>query len=464
MEIDIVDIFHVSPSQGAPSQLLLPLLHSDMIWLPSHITKTLFFYDFEHECSKSFFLNDIVPNLKNSLSLTLKHFPPLVGKIVVPLSSGMPVSRYMAGDTVALTIALSDADFSRLTGDDHFMDVVDIHDLVPQMPPPNFSPRLIEIPVAAIQITLFPDKGISVGFNIHHAVCDGTMRFRFHHAWASISKFHGGDGHLVALGDKFLPFYDRSLVQDGDRLAAKCWKQMKMGSWPTSPPSTSPIPTTVQAKFVLTEAVLTKLKSFDLRGKLAVATGISSFVAVSAYVWSCVAKSAAAAGETVADDEPEYFAFSADCRAKLSPPLPDTYFGNCLTLVLTQSTHGTLKGKGGFAAAAETITEAVGKVVDGDWGNLEGSENVLNEIDNLGGKRITVVGGSPKFDVYGVDFGWGKPKMFKFIATQSVFISKSRDGGVEIGMSMPKVQMEVFAANFNQGLREVENLHVRSSL
>lgn len=47
---------------------------------------------------------------------------------------------------------------------------------------------------------------------------------------------------------------------------------------------------------------------------------------------------AAASGETVADDESELAL--------------DTYFSNCLTPVLVETTHGALKRKGCYLAAA----------------------------------------------------------------------------------------------------------------
>lgn len=73
------------------------------------------FYDLQ--CSKTEFVETIVPILKKSLSLTLKHYFPLAGNTTLPLiSPATPFSRYVAGDSVSLTIAQSHADFVHLTG------------------------------------------------------------------------------------------------------------------------------------------------------------------------------------------------------------------------------------------------------------------------------------------------------------------------------------------------------------
>lgn len=102
----------VAPNGGA-AEKSLPLLDFDLIFLRSPVVQIAFFYGFQ--CSKSHFLDKIVPNLKNSLSTVLNHYSPLAGTIVLPLTSGTPVSHYVAGDSVSVSIAQSDADFDYLT-------------------------------------------------------------------------------------------------------------------------------------------------------------------------------------------------------------------------------------------------------------------------------------------------------------------------------------------------------------
>lgn len=115
----------MAPSPGGAAENVLPLLDFDVMVLEFYLNQIMSFYDLE--CSMSEFLEKVVPNLKTSLSLALKHFFPLAGKIILPLttSSGNgPVSHYVAGDSVSLTIAQSDADFVHLTGN-HYRYVPD---------------------------------------------------------------------------------------------------------------------------------------------------------------------------------------------------------------------------------------------------------------------------------------------------------------------------------------------------
>lgn len=113
-KIVILEQCEVAPSPGGPAEKWLPLLDFDVTFLRFSLMQILMFY--ELQCSKAYFLETIVPNLKNSLSLALNHFSPLAGNTTLPLTSGTPFTHYVAGDSVSLTIAQSDADFVHLTG------------------------------------------------------------------------------------------------------------------------------------------------------------------------------------------------------------------------------------------------------------------------------------------------------------------------------------------------------------
>ncbi|GFP99075.1 anthocyanin 5-aromatic acyltransferase [Phtheirospermum japonicum] len=459
MATKIIEQCQVAPSSGAPSEQLLKLLHMDMIFLRiPNVLKTLVFYIFP--CSESHFLDIIVPNLKNSLSLTLKHFPPMAAKIVIDNNSGMPVSHYIAGqDSFPLTIVISNADFVNLTGY-HPRDAHLLHNFAPHLSE-TLSPTT-KLTVAAIQVTLFPDQGVCIGLTRNHAIGDGATTVRFMQMWASINKYNGDDSHLLALGEKYLPSYDRGLVRDGDRLAMECWRQMT-----TRPPSATTSLSSVlssharrfQATFVLREAEIQQLKN------LVVAVNskkvrVSSFVVACAHLWTCLVKSA---GEDVGDDERYYFGFPVDCRWRSNPPLPDNYFGNCSTIVMTESTYGKLRGREGFLAAAEAVGEAIQKTIGNGRRTMDGSVKFfVDSVERVGemmGKRMVLVGGSSRFGLYGVDYGWGRAVKCEALQgdrSEVVYISESREyrGGIEIGVSMPKAEMDAFAASFGQGLAE----------
>lgn len=168
-------------------------------------------------------------------------------------------------------------------------------------------------------------------------------------AWSLIFKFKG-DSHL---GEECLPFYDRSGINDAQRTWTTTEKSRRRVTLATVTPPTH----NVRAVFVLSDDEIQHLKKFILNKKPDIAAkNVSSFIIICAYVWTCLANS-----DEVADDEPQYLACPSDCRARLDPPLPDTYFGNCVAYMLAESTHGKLRGKEGIIEAALAIGKAIQK-------------------------------------------------------------------------------------------------------
>jgi hypothetical protein len=70
---------------------------------------------------------------------------------------------------------------------------------------------------------------------------------------------------------------------------------------------------------------------------------------------------------------------------------------------------------------------------------------------------VVGIAGSPRFELYNTDFGWGRPRKVEMISidrTGAICLSDSRDGGggIEIGLVLKKQEMEVFASLFSRGL------------
>lgn len=451
MAIQDLEVCHVTPSAGDVAEKILPLLYFDVAWIPSLPRQCIYFHNFHH--TESQFLDSIVPNLKKSLSLTLNHYLPLAGKIVVPLSSsGLPFSQYISGeDSVPLTVSVSDSDFSLLTAN-HPKDAAQFHDLVPQLPPPVYSSESIKFSVLAIRVTVFPSRGVSIGITHHHAIADGYCMMGpsgFIHAWSSINNLNG-DSHLWK--DNILPSYDRSRVQGSQTLTTSFWSHVKLSALQVHPPLL-PHASNLRGTFVLSDFEIGCLKKFLLTQTLPLG-GVSSYVAVTAHVWSCLAEAAAAVGEEVGEDEVEYLSVSVDCRGRLTPPLPVTYFGNCLVFVLAESTHGLLKGKAGFSVGARAIAAAIRRTLDNEKGVVDGAEAEYLRRREVAGKRLIGVSGSHRVDASGVDYGWGKTRKFEIIHIDhngAISLIKSKQG-VEVGLCMPKPKMHAFASIFKKNL------------
>ncbi|KAG6403250.1 hypothetical protein SASPL_135467 [Salvia splendens] len=92
------------------------------------------------------------------------------------------------------------------------------------------------------------------------------------------------------------------------------------------------------------------------------------------------------------------------------------------------SVSGVIKGEEGFLAAAKVVRDKVNR--KGEL--LSDADEWLVKFGPLLGSRAFGVAGSPKFDVYGVDFGLGKAAKFESVSIDgdpnaSISLCKSRD-------------------------------------
>nr|AAS77403.1 quercetin 3-O-glucoside-6''-O-malonyltransferase [Glandularia x hybrida] len=443
-------------SDAAEHPQTLPLVFSDMVWLHFHPTQRLLFYKFP--CSKDHFIEHIVPNFKKPLSQALKHFLPFAGNLIYEIDSGnIPELQYRPGDSVPVTVAESNeaSDFDYLSGD-RPRDAGEFYAFFPDFPPDKIESGWKKIPLLAVQITLFPDTGICIGFNNNHIVGDASSVVGFIKAWSSICR-HGGDEEFSS-ATHLHPFYDRSVIKDPTGLLNNYWNQMKHVKI-ESPPLNFPT-NKLRATYILQKSDIQNLRNLVQAQKQDL-VHLSSFTITTAYVWTCLAKSSAAAGEEVAADETEYFVFAVDARQRINPPAPATYFGNCVVPAFAESTHSELKGKNGFLTAVGLVGDVISKKANNKDEILRGADEWLAKLGGMIGKRLFGVAGSPKFDLYDADFGWGNPNKYESVGIDvdgSMSLCKSREfeGGLEIGLSLPKKKMDAFGDVFCGGLKITE--------
>ena len=151
---------------------------------------------------------------------------------------------------------MSNTDFDYLV-ENHPREVACFHPLVPHLPPVcEKGNTLLVAPVFAIQITLFPNSGISFGFTSNHVVADGNSFFRFIKLWAFINKSQ--TGLSLMLEGPMLPFYDRTMVKDPSNIGAILRQQHQKIKYKGYRP---PLPTSnVLATFLLSQAIFNDSK------------------------------------------------------------------------------------------------------------------------------------------------------------------------------------------------------------
>ncbi|XP_057792478.1 malonyl-coenzyme:anthocyanin 5-O-glucoside-6'''-O-malonyltransferase-like [Salvia miltiorrhiza] len=456
MTTTVLETCGIPPPPGAAAELTVPLCFFDIIWLHFHPIRRLIFYD--HPCSEAEFSNTVVPNLKHSLSLTLKHYLPVAANLLYPLDAekSQPVIRYVSGDTVPLTVAVSGRDFDELVAS-HARESDQFYDFLPAMPPFTEEENYKIAPLIALQVTLFPGRGICIGLSNHHCLGDARSVVGFMWAWAEISRSGGDEEQFLVRNGASLPLiFDRSVYGDRSSANEKYWNVMRNIPFV---PSTLPLPTNrVRAAFTLHQSDIKRLKNLVLSNNPDLGY-ISSFVVTAALTWSCVVKSAAAAGEEFDRDRTEIFFFPADGRGRpnaiTDQPVPVNYFGNCLGGGMVKMEHS----KVGFVAAAEAIVDQIKTQVNNKENFLKGSENWLSDMSNFGKMSTFGVSGSPKFDLLNADFGWGKGRRLEVLSmdkekySMSLCNSSESDGGLVVGVSLPAERMEAFAAIFAEGLK-----------
>jgi hypothetical protein len=431
------------PSGSEQEEPALPLTFFDVAWLFTGPVERLFFFRHPEPAST-------LPLLRSSLSLALHRFYPLAGTIRPHAPFFCSYTR--GTDALTMVVAESDSpdDFDRLVARSP-RDLALIRPLVPQLPPPGDDGAFA---LAAVQVTVFPGRGLCLGVSVHHAACDDASTMHFVRTWAAACRL--GLENDEGSEDNVLPpppVLDRSVVADPDDLRGKTLAGMARLAPP--PPPTPPPPQQeektpmVMASFLLPREQIDRIKE----GAAAKADAkASSFVAASALAWVCLLKSGSAG---VAGAQRSHMLFSAECRSRLTPPLPAEYFGNCLRPCFVEAaTVDLLSGEtaAGVAAAAAAIGSAIREM---EQGVLEGAEGWLGRVLSVLPERPMSVGGSPRHGVYETtDFGWGWPARVEMVSvektpgTVALAESPEGDGGIELGVVLPPDAMDAFASCF----------------
>ncbi|KAM6572997.1 hypothetical protein CsatA_017077 [Cannabis sativa] len=415
----MLQVCHVPPFTASPESkkhFSLPLTYFDTFWFRFFPVKRVFFYSLPE--TKNTFFNSVLPNLKHSLSLTLHYFLPLAGKLTWPQDSPKPLVLYTPGDVVSVSIAESDADFDLLTSNNAF-------------PSSFLSPLVSSLHVSetgasviALQITVFPNHGFSIGITAHHAVLDGKSSMMFFKSWAYLSKQN------PPLLPELTPFYDRTVIKDPSGFDMKF-----LNYWIGNPGSTSSDCRNNP-----------KLSKPELQ--------LSSFVLTYAYVFYCIIK----ATEGDESKRKVILGFVADYRNRLTPPVPENYFGNCVRSKFSDDMREQMHG-----SEEDSLTSVVAKTSGlvkelGKEKDFKKEEELLLKMTSKQSEISYFVGvaGSPKFGFYGIDFGWGRPKKVSVVSLSngSISMAECRDGngGVEVGLVLEKYEMDVFGSVFVAGL------------
>ncbi|ESW08695.1 hypothetical protein PHAVU_009G066600 [Phaseolus vulgaris] len=374
------------------------------------------------------FIDKLLENLRHSLSLTLSDFYPLAGRLVTRKTQDPP--------SYAVFIDCENSDGARFIY--ATLDITISHILSPIDVPPILHSFFDHhkavnhdghtMPLLSIQVTELVD-GVFIGCSMNHAIADGTSYWNFFNTWSRIFQAHvQAQGHEYEVSTSHQLIHNRWFPND------------------CSPPINLPFKhhdefiTRFEAPF-LRERVfhfsadsIAKLKA--KANSECNTTKISSFQSLSALVWRCITRA-----RSPRYDQRTSCKLATNNRSRMEP-LPEEYFGNSIHLVSAETTTGELLENGlGWAAWKLHLTvanhnETVVLQFLKEW--LQSP--LIYELGRFFDPYCVSMGSSPRFNVYGNEFGMGKA-----VAARSGYANKfdgkvtsypGREGGGSIDLEV----------------------------
>ncbi|WVZ69265.1 hypothetical protein U9M48_018078 [Paspalum notatum var. saurae] len=431
----VVDTTLARPSLSLP-ETSLPLTFFDIIWLHSPPVERLFFYRLAPDADVA----AIISKLKDSLQKAVQAFYPLSGRLrLAPGTSNRYELYYRPGDAVTFTVAeCGDDDVGiddLVTADPR--EVSKIATLVPPLPKGGG--------LLALQATLLSERrGLAIGVTVHHAACDGSGSTHFLHTWAAACCGAEAPPPPPPVIDRTIFSDPRGLydVFSQDTPSADEMEFVKMSD------------DQLFATFALSKDDLQRVK--DVVADEAARRGVkpprcSSLVATFGFVWSCYLRAKESGG--AGDDRMTCLLFPVDHRSRMTPPLPDKYYGNCVGPAFAMAPKGELAaaGAGGLFSACAAVAASIDEAVSGlGTSSMDVWMDRFREAVPMG---VLSVAGSPKFRVYELDFGFGRPVKVDIVSvarTGAVAVAESPTsaGGIEVGVSLQPAGMDRYRKCF----------------
>ncbi|CAL1374275.1 unnamed protein product [Linum trigynum] len=309
-----------------------------------------------------------IHNLKSSFSRTLSLFYPLAGRLSADEHPDGTASVYIDCNNAGAMFAHAVADG---------VAVADI--------------------LEPLYVTELAD-GIFVGCTISHAVADGFTLWRFMNLWSQICR--SGYSDEISRSDQT---FTRHWFLDEKHLPIRIpWTMIRDFKDDFVRPPVK------ERVFHFTREKLSDLKS---QAQLAQSTErISSLQTLISHIWRAVIRNR----NNPDPDRETRFKLAVGLRSRLEPKFPENYLGNAMVIrfvVLKERDLLLLEGEKGLGHVAA----AVNRVVAG-----QGEEEMMEELEawiespQISGlarvaKGTLLLSSSPRYDVYGNDFGWGKP-------------------------------------------------------
>ncbi|SPT21034.1 unnamed protein product [Triticum aestivum] len=366
----------------------------------------------------------VLQHLSSSFARALGRFYPLAGRLTVSDGPGLTISLRCSDQGAEFVHAVAPG--------------VTIADITSTLCIPRVVWSLFplngvvgtdaavdpSLPVLAAQVTELAD-GLVVAMSLNHAAADGTTFWDVFNTWSEISR--NGD---TSLSTSTLPlpppkrwFLEGCTVP----IPLPFAKVEDMARKPEYPP-------VKECSLHFSTESVRKLKA-KANNEMSAGTGatISSLQAVLAHLWQATCRA-----RGLAQDQETTCSLAVGCRAHLKG-MPQVYVGNAVTGAVGRAAVGEILGDGRLGWAALLLNRAVAAVDEASVREELAAWPGNPSFKYLaGGGAAIMATGSPRFDVYGNDFGWGRPVAVRSGPANKVdgMVTVYGDGGGSGGLEL----------------------------
>lgn len=344
-----------------------------------------------------------INHLKQTLSTTLSYFPPLTGRLIITQHNVTTNNNNNTSCSIIcnnLGALFVHATAQNTTVDDILQSNYTppiVHSFFPLNGVKNYEAT--SKPTLAVQVTEL-SNGVFIGFTCNHVVADAKSFWHFVNSWSQISK----GSHKIPK----LPSFQRWFPNDIEIPIRFPFTQIQSQNQDSSEES-------LESKLAERIFHFTKEKIAELKSKANAEaetdkSKISSLQVLLSHVWRSVVRC-----KKHDPQEDVFYVLMIDVRPRMIPPLEEDYFGNAVVV------------DGVRMKAGEVLECEIGKVAleINKMISLHSDEKIRNHYESwlrtptlfrsgssLGGNMLAM-SSSPRFDVFGNDFGWGKPVAFR---------------------------------------------------
>ncbi|KAK1397955.1 putative Anthranilate N-benzoyltransferase protein [Heracleum sosnowskyi] len=432
MNVKLISECFIKPSnfQQERTKQVLHRTPWDLCLLTGHyIQKGLLFRKISVLDDEASSIQGFLQRLKHSLSVTLAHFYPLAGRL----------ATQTCDDPHSYVVYI---DCSHSPGAKFVHSKVDL--TVSDILSPTYVPSVVQhffdhykavnhdghsLSLLTVQVTELID-GIFIGFSSNHCVADGTSFWQFINTLSEVFRENIGNEaiqissppvHGCWFPDGYGPFYSLPFTHHDQFI------------------NRYQVPELKERIFHFSVAALARIKA--KANALCKDRGItvSTLQALSALMWRCVIR-----GRGLEQNHTSICRTSVNIRSRLEPPLPHNYFGNGIQTVAAVTTAGELLEHDlGWAAAQ--LTEAIAKHDDKAVREalLKWLQNpIIHQIEHLVKPGLVMFGSSPRFNMYGNEFGLGKAVAVlsghdnKFDGKGTLYPGKEGGGSIDVDLCL----------------------------